>query len=81
MFGNWYYVLLILLIFQRSDVLLEFQLEHNKHRVGSLVPCVYNFFPVTRRKVAGVPADLDPPQNGPLGPNPLANMDRGVHIR
>jgi hypothetical protein len=29
----------------------------------------------------GVPADLDPPQNGPAGPNPLANMDRGVHIR
>ena len=30
---------------------------------------------------AGVPADLDPPQNGPPGPNPLANMDLGVHIR
>jgi hypothetical protein len=29
----------------------------------------------------GVPADLDPPQNGPPGPNPLANMDRGVQIR
>jgi hypothetical protein len=29
---------------------------------------------------SGVPADLDPPQNGPPGPNPLANMDRGVHI-
>jgi hypothetical protein len=29
----------------------------------------------------GVPADLDPHQNGPPGPNPLANMDRGVHIR
>ena len=28
-----------------------------------------------------VPADLDPPQNGPPGPNPLANMDRGVYIR
>jgi hypothetical protein len=28
-----------------------------------------------------VPADLDPPQNGPPGPNPLSNMDRGVHIR
>jgi hypothetical protein len=36
-----------------SDVLLEFQLEHNKHRLGSLVPCVYKIFPVTRRKVAG----------------------------
>jgi hypothetical protein len=23
----------------------------------------------------GVPADLDPPQNEPTGPNPLANMD------
>jgi hypothetical protein len=31
--------------------------------------------------IAGVAADLDPPQNGPPGPNPLANMDRGVHIR
>ena len=30
---------------------------------------------------AGVPADLDLSQNGPLGPNPLANMDRGVDIR
>ena len=29
----------------------------------------------------GVPADLDPSQNGPPGPNPLGNMDRGVHIR
>jgi hypothetical protein len=29
----------------------------------------------------GVPADLDFPQNGPSGPNPLANMDRGVQIR
>jgi hypothetical protein len=29
----------------------------------------------------GEPADLDPLQNGPPGPNPLANMDRVVHIR
>jgi hypothetical protein len=34
-----------------------------------------------RLRTTGVPADLDPPQNGPPGPNPLANMDRGVHIR
>ena len=26
-------------------------------------------------RLAGVPADLDLPQNGPPGPNPLANMD------
>jgi hypothetical protein len=27
-----------------SDVLFEFQLEHNKHRVGSLVPLYIKFF-------------------------------------
>ena len=30
--------------------------------------------------VAGVPADLDPPQNGPPGPNPLANIWTGESI-
>ena len=35
---------------------------------------------VKLRSYSGVPADLDPPQNGPPGPNPRANMDRGVHI-
>ena len=33
--------------------MLEFQLEHNKYRAGSLVPCVYKIFPVTGRKVGG----------------------------
>jgi hypothetical protein len=33
--------------------LLQFQLEHNKYRAGSLVPCVYKIFPVTGRKVGG----------------------------
>jgi hypothetical protein len=32
-------------------------------------------------RMPGVPADMDPSQNRLLGPNPLANMDRGVHIR
>ena len=31
-----------------------------------------------KTSLPGVPADLDPPQNEPPGPNPLANMDRGV---
>ena len=31
--------------------------------------------------MAGVLADLDPPRIGPPGPNPLADMDRGVQIR
>ena len=37
--------------------------------------------PVKLFVISGVPADLDPSENGPPGPNPLANMDRGVHIR
>ena len=31
--------------------------------------------------ISGVLADLDPPRIGPPGPNPLADMDRPLHIR
>jgi hypothetical protein len=57
---------------------------------GNMVPELYssqNFVtsegPGRPKLSAGVPADLDPPQNGPRpGPNPLANMDLwGVFIR
>jgi hypothetical protein len=46
-----------------------FGLRHNRDFFGhSLTPSMVDLIG------SGVPADLDPPQNGPPGPNPLASV-------